>query len=381
MTGWISSLRRQLAILAVFTLGPGMTAFFFAGHHRNSMIQPSGSVDVDGLRINESVIDIGKVWSGGASVQRVFTLENRTGDKILIESVKSDCGCTVPSAVASKVQNGKSTKISVIFWPPPVDNDRGGEFKRTITVIATTIKGKKSIFLTLTGFVEPDASLRVFPVNVDIEAPSATTAPSAILHFKGTASILASIPNTLLVSPGQNNRVLVRTPSEGQVEAIGTKDVEIGLSPNASFKNACDWVSAITFAPDQFPEGLTVHVRGRVLQSILATPQSIILTDDPTGHEATVCFTNKTGGSLLPESVETHLPIAWDFSSEPLYGNSVCTLHIHIRKPMSMGATGVLRVRLRRAEATSETISIPLVILHCDTRESSSTNDQPTPHF
>lgn len=381
MGGWTNSLRRELIILTVFTLGPGLAAFFFASQHGNSVMQPTGRVDVDGLRTDQAVIDIGKVWSGGASVQRVFTLENRTGDKIVIESVKSDCGCTIPSAVTGEVQNGKSMKISVIFWPPPVDNDRGGEFKRTITVMATTVTGRKSIFLTLTGFVEPDASLRVFPANVDIEAPSATDAPAAILHFKGSASIVASIPSTLLVSPGQNNRVLLRTSPEGQAEVIGTKDVEIRLSRNVSFKDASNWVSAITFAPDQFSEGLTVHVRGHVLQSILATPQSIVLTDEPTGHDATVCFTNKTGGTLLPELVETHLPIAWEFSCEPLNGNNVCTLHIHIKKPLSMAATGVLRVRLRGEEARSETISIPVVILHCDTRGGSSINDQPTPRF
>jgi len=381
MGGWMNSLRRELIILTVFTLGPGMAAFFFASHHGNSVIAPTGSVDVDGLRTDQAVIDIGKVWSGGASVQRVFTLENRTGDKIVIESVKSDCGCTVPSAVAGEVQNGKSTKISVIFWPPSVDNDRGGEFKRTITVVATTIRGRKSVFLTLTGFVEPDASLRVFPVNVDIEAPSATISASAILHFKGSASILASIPNTLLVTPGQNNRVLVQTPPDGQAEAIGTKDVKIAVIPNLSFKDTGDWISAITFAPDPLSDGLTVQVRGKRLQSILANPQSIILTDEPSGHDATVHFTSNTGGSLLPESVETHLPITWDFLSDPLCDNDVCALHVHVKKPLSIGTTGVLRVSLRHKDAPSETISIPVVILHCDTRGSATTDDQPTPHF
>jgi hypothetical protein len=365
MTGLLIALRRKLVIIGVFTFVPGMVAFLFARQHTSSVIQASGNLDIDGLRTPQAVIDIGKVWSGGASIQREFTLENRTGHKITIESVASDCGCTVPKAVSGEVQNGESTNISVVFWPPTVADDQGGQFRRTITVVATTIKGRKSISLALTGFVEPDASLRVFPVNVDVEA---TTRLCPILHFKGSASLLASIPNTLLVSPGCNKRVLLESAPTGHAEPIRTKDVEIGLTPNVSFRESGDWVSAITFAPDQLSDGLTVHVRGKGPQSITASPASVILTDDPAGQDAFVHFSSRTGCSPLAKSVETDLPLAWDFVSEQSNAKAVCTLRISVRKRLSVDTTGTLRVRVSPSNAPSETISIPVVILHYDSQ-------------
>ena len=364
MTGRLISFRRELVVVAIFTLVPGLSAFLLARHHTNSEIQTLESVDMDGLRVNQAIIDIGKVWSGGVSVQREFTLENRTGHQIKIESVKSDCGCTVANAVSGEVRDGVSTKIPVVFWPPVVANDRGGEFRRTITVAVDTVNGRKSISLSLTGFVEPDASLRVFPVNVDLETPTKKTTPSAVVHFKGSAGLLSSIPDTLLVSPGRNERVLVQTPLAGQVEAIATKNVEIKLKPNATSNGAGDWISAITFAPDQSSDGLTIHVRGHGPQSIVVSPPSVMLTDDSTGYNAMVRFTSRAGVSLLPDSVETNLPLACDFLPESPIGNTVCTLRIHVKKPMSEDAAGNIQVRLSPPNAPSETITIPVVILH-----------------
>jgi uncharacterized protein DUF1573 len=370
MMGPLVSLRRRLVIAAIFTVLPGISAFLVARHQATHAVQASGSLSVDGLWTPQATIDIGKVWSGGASVQREFTLENRTGHKITIKSVESDCGCTVPNAVSGALENRESTRISVVFWPPTVANDRGGEFRRTITVTATTFDGTKSIPLALVGFVEPDASLRVFPVNVDIDGSFAATRQSTILHFKGSASILASLPDTLLVTPGRDERLLVQIPRAGAVEAIETKDVQIRLLPTGNTNSGGDWVSAITFAPDQLSDGLTINVRGRD-QSIIATPPSVILTDDPAGHDATVRFTSRIGCSLSPESVETDLPLVWNFVTQPTRGNSGCTLRLGVRKQLTGSVTGTLRVRLGSSFASNESISIPVVLLHCDSRETS----------
>jgi hypothetical protein len=370
MMGRLVSMRRQLVMVAIFTLVPGISAFLFARHQANPLLPTSGSMNVDGLWTPQGMIDVGKVWSGGASVEREFTLENRTGHDITIESVESDCGCTVPNATAGKLQNGRSTTISVVFSPPTVTNDLGGEFRRTITVAAATINGSKSITLALTGFVEPDASLQVFPVNVDIDAPYAVTRQALILHFKGSTSLLATIPDTLLVTPGHDARVLVQMPSPGDVESIETKDVLIRLLPDGDNDTVGDWVSAITFAPDQFSRGLTVRVRGHG-QSIVATPPSVILTDDPAGNDATVRFTSKFGCSLSPKSVVSDLPLNCEFVMERYNGNTVCTLHIGLKKMPAGSATGTIRVRLGSSIAANEPISIPVVLLRDDSRETS----------
>lgn len=370
MTNRLIKYRRELAIVAVFALVPGLLAFAFARYSANYGIRPSSSLDVDGLRIQQAVIDIGKVWSGGASVEREYTLENRTGHEISIDSVKSDCGCTVAHAVSGIVQEGKSTKIPVVFWPPNVANDRGGEFRRTITVVVATNQGRKSIHLTLAGFVEPDASLQVSPVNVEIDAPYASLPPRAILHFKGSAGLLASIPDTLLVSPGRNRRVLMKISATDQPETISTKDVQILLTENASLKGVGDWVSAVTFAPDESSDGLIVQVRGKVSPPIVASPSSVILPDDSTGYDTTVRFTSNIADSPSPDSVKSDLPLACDFPPKPSNGNTACTLRVRLKGPISADASGSIQVRFRALNAAIETISIPVVIVHVDSRGS-----------
>jgi hypothetical protein len=373
MTGLLL-FRRQLVLLMFASLVPGLSAFLYARHEANSAIQTSERLNVDGLATNQDVIDIGRVWSGGAGVHREFTLENRTGHKITIESVESDCSCTVPNIGTSELQNGASTKISVIFWPPTAANDLGGEFRRTITVAAATNDGPKSIRFELTGFVEPDATLRVFPVNVQIDSGSTTTQPSVILHFKGSASLLATVPDTLLVLPGQNARIRVQAPPSGQVEAIVTKDVQIKLPPDASFNNCGNWVSAITFAPDQISDGLTVHVYGRG-PSIVATPSRLLLTDNPSGQNVTVRFSNRTGHSLLPISVDTDLPLVWNAVRSSSDDNGACTLRLGVRRPLSSNLTGTLRVRFSSLNVSCQMISIPVVMLHCEAQATSKADE------
>ena len=289
MTAHFTSFRRKLCKVALLILVPGVSAFLLRRSRVPSEIRPTKSLNLDGLHIPEATIDIGAVWSGGKSVQREFTLTNRTGYRIRIESVASDCGCTVPTIISSKVENGQSTKIHVAFWPPDVANDRAVEFRRTISVAVDTFKGKESFHLFLTGLVEPDESLRVFPVNAELETPE----EGVILHFKGSVSLLKSIPGTLVVSPNRDQRVLVQMPPTGRLDGIGTKEVKVTVAGKSSLEDIGDWRSAITFAPDILSGGLTVHLSGHAPQYVFATPRSLILTDDSAGREATVQLTSK----------------------------------------------------------------------------------------
>ena len=123
------SIRHKLSLVAIVMLLPGLSAYLWGHHQMVSKVEPARSLSVDGLRIPQAVIDIGTVWSGGQNVQREFTLENGTGHDIKIESVTSDCGCTIASVLSDKVESGQSTKIPVTFWPPTVANDQGGYFR------------------------------------------------------------------------------------------------------------------------------------------------------------------------------------------------------------------------------------------------------------
>jgi hypothetical protein len=249
--------------LITFIILPGVSAYLWASYRANSDLQPTTSFDVAGLHVYKSVIDIGTVWSGGQNVQREFQLQNGTGHNIRIESVTSDCGCTVATATSEQITNGKSTTIRVVFWPPTVANDQGGQFRRTISLVISTFSGRQSIPLVLTGFVEPDESLHVFPVNLDLESPNPTTGPLAMVHFKGSAGLLKNIPDKIVISPGLIQRVLLPDSPVGVGDLVETKDVQIELTKNPVSGDLENWTSTIVFAPDSSSDGLDVQLRTR----------------------------------------------------------------------------------------------------------------------
>ncbi|MGD0464273.1 MAG: DUF1573 domain-containing protein [Tepidisphaeraceae bacterium] len=359
MTDRFAQLRRKVCTIALLALVPGASVFLLARSRMRSEIQPAQSLDLDGLQIPEATIDIGTVWSGGQSVQREFTLTNRTGRQIRIESVVSDCGCTVPTIIHGKVENEQSTKIRVAFWPPAVAGDRGVDFRRTISVAVDTFKGKESFHLFLTGLVEPDESLRVFPVNAEIETPEV----GAILHFKGSVSLLTSIPAALVVFTDRDQRILVKVPPAGRLDVMGTKDVKVTVAGNPSLNKNGDWRSAITFAPDALSDGLTIHLSSHAPRYVLATPPSLILTDDAAGSEATVRLTCKSGTMPILDAVKTDLPLALDFPETMPHGINFRTLHVRVEGRVSENIAGTIHIRASPQNAPRETMSIPVVLL------------------
>jgi hypothetical protein len=364
MTTRSNSFRHNLGMLAIFVLVPGISAFLLAQSRMNSEIQPAKSGNLDGLEISTATIDIGTVWSGGQNVQREFTLTNRTGHQISIESVASDCGCTVPTIVSSKIENGQATKILVVFSPPAVANDRGIEFSRTISVVVDTVKGKEAFHLFLTGLVEPDQSLRVFPVNVELDGSAMDASDGGtILHFKGSLSILKSIPNKLTISPGHDQRVLIRLPPAGRLDAVGTKDVKVTTTGNATFTDVGTWKSAVTFAPDSLSDGLTIHLTGHAPRLVSANPASLILTDSDVGSETTVRLTSKRGTVPVPDYAKTDLPLALDFPDQKSYGTNFRTLRIRVKGPLLADSTGTIQVQLTPQGSPTETLSIPVILL------------------
>jgi Protein of unknown function (DUF1573) len=351
---------RRLGTVVLLILVPGISAFLLARARLISPIEPARGLDINGVQIPQATIDIGTVWSGGQTVQRDFELTNRTGHQIRIESVVSDCGCTVPTIISSKVDNEQSTKILVVFRPPSVASDQGIEFLRTITATIDTFKGKIALNLFLTGLVEPDESLRVFPVNVKLDAPN----EGAILHFKGSVSLLNSIPDTLVVSPGRNQRVQVQLPAVGQADLVGTKDVKVSVAGNSKIKEVGDWASAITFAPDANSDGLTIRFSCQAPQSVFVTPASLVLTDGSLGNQATVRLTSKGRSLPTPDSVFTDLPLALDFLANTSNGENFRTLRVRVTGSLPESMAGTVKILLNPKYALKQVILIPVVILH-----------------
>lgn len=81
------------------------------------------------ISFEEKVFDYGTITKG-ADGNHTFTFTNTGNSPLVIESVKSSCGCTVPKKPEAPIAPGASGIIQVHY-----DTQRLGVFRKTITVI------------------------------------------------------------------------------------------------------------------------------------------------------------------------------------------------------------------------------------------------------
>lgn len=89
------------------------------------------------ISFEEKVFDYGTITKG-ADGNHTFTFTNTGNSPLIIESVKSSCGCTVPKKPEAPIAPGASGIIQVHY-----DTQRLGVFRKTITV--TTNAGTNSV--------------------------------------------------------------------------------------------------------------------------------------------------------------------------------------------------------------------------------------------
>ena len=89
------------------------------------------------ISFEEKVFDYGTITKG-ADGNHNFTFTNTGNSPLIIESVKSSCGCTVPKKPEAPIAPRASGSIQVRY-----DTQRLGVFRKTITV--TTNAGTNSV--------------------------------------------------------------------------------------------------------------------------------------------------------------------------------------------------------------------------------------------
>ena len=89
------------------------------------------------ISFEEKVFDYGTITKG-ADGNHTFTFTNTGNSPLVIESVKSSCGCTVPKKPEAPIAPGASGSIQVRY-----DTQRLGVFRKSITV--TTNAGTNSV--------------------------------------------------------------------------------------------------------------------------------------------------------------------------------------------------------------------------------------------
>lgn len=99
------------------------------------------------IEFESDEIDYGTVYKGEDDGIRTIKFTNTGDEPLIINNVKSSCGCTVPSKPTEAILPGKSDTIQVKY------NMRPGSIRKTITimsnatnhengVVAIKIKGK-----------------------------------------------------------------------------------------------------------------------------------------------------------------------------------------------------------------------------------------------
>jgi hypothetical protein len=359
------SLGRKLVLLTLCVFVPGLFVLLFRPKSVDLNDASTKALNIAGLQIREPTIDLGTVWSSGEGIQREFILTNHTGSLLKIVSVESDCGCTVPRANFGEVPNGQSTRIAVDFWPPASASIKGSIFRRTISTVVSLGKVTTKVPLVLTGFLAPDASLRVSPQSLEINEPVARSAPAGILHFKGSMRLLTSIPDRLLVTPGSHQRILIPDVQVDHVETVGAKDVNLFVAKMPGDRQYDDWQASITFAPDAASAGLTFQVHARMPHVLMASPESLVLTDGDVRNQGIIQLSTPTISQAIAFDTKTTLPVECEISSLPgkSQSYSLCVrVHGHILADMA----GSIRLtpRVGPFNKALDSLSIPVVILH-----------------
>jgi len=102
------------------------------------------------IEFKSETIDYGEIMKGSDGV-RVFEFTNTGDAPLVIEDVKSSCGCTVPKKPEEPVMPGKTGKIEVKY-----DTKRVGPIRKTVTVYSNAEEPTKA--LKIKGLVKDEAN-------------------------------------------------------------------------------------------------------------------------------------------------------------------------------------------------------------------------------
>lgn len=101
------------------------------------------------FKFKTETIDYGKIIKG-AEGKRVFEFTNVGDAPLVIERVKSTCGCTVPKKPEKPIMPGETGEIEVSY-----DTNRLGRISKSITIFSNAKAPQKVIHIR--GFISEEA--------------------------------------------------------------------------------------------------------------------------------------------------------------------------------------------------------------------------------
>ena len=98
-----------------------------------------GGKKVAKMEFKSETIDYGEIKKGSDGV-RVFEFTNTGDAPLVIEDVKSSCGCTVPKKPEEAILPGNTGQIEVKY-----DTKRVGPIRKTVTVYSNAEESVKAL--------------------------------------------------------------------------------------------------------------------------------------------------------------------------------------------------------------------------------------------
>jgi hypothetical protein len=93
------------------------------------------------IKFVKDTIDYGTITQGSDGT-RIFKFTNTGSIPLVINSVQSSCGCTVPKRPTEPILQGKEGEIQVHY-----DTNRVGPFYKTISVRSNAIESLKTLII------------------------------------------------------------------------------------------------------------------------------------------------------------------------------------------------------------------------------------------
>ena len=109
------------------------------------------SINSQEFKFEQETIDYGKIIKGSEG-ERTFVFTNVGDAPLIIQSIKSSCGCTVPKKPENPIMPGEKGEIKVSY-----DTKRVGGFSKSITITSNAKNAVKVI--KIKGFVNKEISL------------------------------------------------------------------------------------------------------------------------------------------------------------------------------------------------------------------------------
>lgn len=97
------------------------------------------SINSQEFKFEQETIDYGKIIKGSEG-ERTFVFTNVGDAPLIIQSIKSSCGCTVPKKPENPIMPGEKGEIKVSY-----DTKRTGGFSKQITILSNAITARKIV--------------------------------------------------------------------------------------------------------------------------------------------------------------------------------------------------------------------------------------------